>query len=292
MHHPEPASTDERIDVFFVGVGKCGTSWIYDYLRRRHDVGTARIKETYLLDNPAGQHAQLLEHLFSNVRPRCDFSNLYYWDQEAPQKIRKHNPNAKVVVTVRLPSERIASHFGFEQRGGNFVGMSIEKYLVDRGDPMQMVERSDYAQICDRFEAVLNRNHLLVLPLEALRSSPQKYADVLCDFIDVAPTTLSESDTERVLSRGVARSVALSRLAKRLAGQLRRRRAVVLLGKLKTTPWISKVLYRSDTTTTTSAEAARIADIEGIRELDATYFDFLRTWAPELHSSVPESSDS
>ena len=36
----------DQIDVFFVGPGKCGTTWLFEALRRHPEVAVPRVKET------------------------------------------------------------------------------------------------------------------------------------------------------------------------------------------------------------------------------------------------------
>ena len=42
----------ERVKFFFVGVGKCGTSWIFEIARKKALMSVPKIKEPYIIDEP------------------------------------------------------------------------------------------------------------------------------------------------------------------------------------------------------------------------------------------------
>lgn len=264
---------EATIDVFFIGVGKCGTSWIYKHLTKRSDVGVPSIKEPYVLNSPPEKYAEVIADLYGAQRPRCDFSNVYYWDPTIPSKIIEHNPDAKVVLTVRKPSKRVSSHFGFLQRNGEFVGMDLVEYL-DSGDPEDLVARSDYQRVLDRVTAVTQREKILVLPLELLSSDAQLYADRLADFLDLPRREVDDSDREKVLGRASARMPVINRAAKTLATAMRERGHLKMLSKLKESEQVRSVLFRSSTDGAGSdLDETRFP--ASLKALDGAYLDFL-----------------
>lgn len=263
---------EAMIDVFFIGVGKCGTSWIYKYLTKRGDAGVPSIKEPYVLNNPPEKHAEVIADLYGSQRPRCDFSNVYYWDPTIPKKIIEHNPDAKVVLTVRKPSQRVSSHFGFLQRNGEYVGMDLVEYL-NSGDPDQLVARSDYQSILDRVAAVTSQENILVMPLELLSANPQRYADRLADFLDLARREIDESDRERVLGRASARIPVVNRAAKGLATAMRERGYLKLLSKLKESERVRSLLFTRNNEGGSDLDASQLPT--PLKALDEAYPDFL-----------------
>lgn len=272
---PDPQNGDAKIDVFFIGVGKCGTSWIYKHLSRRGDIGVPKIKEPYVLNSPVEEHAAIIEDLYDDRRPRCDFSNVYYWDESIPNRIVEHNPDAKIVLTVRKPSKRVSSHFGFIQRNGEHVNNSVVEYL-QRGDPHDLVKRSDYQEIYDRYSSIIAKDRILVLPLELLSSDVQEYANRLAKFLDVPERVVDESDSQKVLGRSSARMPFVSRSAKKLAEQLRARGYLKLLSGFKESSLVRKLLF-------SSADAAPDQNFAyedlpvALRNLDDSYENFLET---------------
>ena len=273
-------ANDPKIDVFFIGVGKCGTSWIYKHLSRRGDIGVPKIKEPYILNHPRHEQASQIEALYDEQRPRCDFSNVYYWDTSIPEKIAEHNPEAKIVLTVRKPSKRVQSHFAFLQRNGEFVDRGLVDYL-NSGDSEQLVERSDYQRVLDRFGDALADDQLLVLPLELLAANTEQYAHTLAEFLGVPKLALSEEDTQTVLGRSSARSPFLSRAAKRLAGQLRDRGYLVALARLKELSIIQRMLFSQSSPANAEIDVNELP--KRLKDLDAAYPNFLRRYGVHLN---------
>ena len=266
-------ANDHTIDVFFIGVGKCGTSWIYKHLSRRGDVGVPKIKEPYILNQPVERRPQMIRDLYDDRRPRCDFSNVYYWDSSIPQKIAEHNPDAKIVLTVRKPSKRVSSHFAFLQRNGDFVDMDLLEYL-DSGDQEELIGRSDYQKIYDRYTNVFPRDQVLVLPLELLSADVQEYASRLAAFLGIPEREVNESDSEKVLGRSSARLPLLSRSAKQLAELLRARGHLKLLSSLKESMLVRKLLFRRSSTDPSDEITSEQLPAE-LRRLDDSYGAFV-----------------
>lgn len=266
----KPATDEASIDVFFIGVGKCGTSWIYRHLTRRGDIGVPEIKEPYVLNNSPEDQAAVVAKLYGSKRPRCDFSNVYYWDESIPAKVIENNPNAKIVLTVRKPSKRIASHFAFLQRNGEHVDSTVGEYLA-AGDPHELVARSDYQRIFDRFSEVVDSDRILVLSLEQLADDVQTYADRLAEFLEVETRVVDAMDTEKVLGRSSARFPAVSRMAKKAAEVLREQGYLKVLSRFKESALIRRALFQQ-------VEGAQDQDVRWPAEvelLDSQYAEFL-----------------
>lgn len=252
---------------FFVGVGKCGTSWLYDFLRSTGMVDVPKIKEPYLVDMPAPERSAALARLYANDRrPKADFSNLYYWDADNAAKIRDLNPDARVVVTVRRPSGRALSHFRFLRRNGIIDDSTFESYL-ERGDEHAVVARSDYHPIVERYEQALGASQVLVLPLELLRSDPATYVERLGAFLEVELPRPTEADAAPVLGAQEPRVRLLAKAGWLLGGWLRRRGLLRVLASFKESAVVRRVLFRD-----AAGAAPTIQNMPPrLTELDASY---------------------
>lgn len=274
MSHYRSGKPTETVRYFFVGVGKCGTSWQYEFLSRNGAIATPSLKEPYLIDMTPDERRATIAALYPDRgnRQMADFSTLYYWDPENPRKIHDYASNAKIVFTVRRPSDRILSHFGFLRRNGMTTAETVAEYLAG-GDPDAIVDRSDYETFVNRYLKIFGRDAVLVLPLEVLRSDPQAYANRMLDFLEIPRVTLDGKDHQIVLKAAEPRSRMVARLAKVVARGLRRMGLLGLLGRLKRTEAIHRLLYRPavarEPVTDFGPASARVA------ALDAGYSDFL-----------------
>jgi hypothetical protein len=271
MVQSKMSSEDVKVKYFFVGVGKCGTSWLYEFLKRHDLVSVPTLKEPYLIDESPERQAAIIEKLYSRTEGMADFSNTYYWDLENAQKIKDYNPDARIVITTRLPSKRIISHFGFLRRNGLVSEETVAEYLAGN-DPEEIVARSHYRRIIERYVAAFGENKVIVLPLEQLQQEPQLYADRLCSFLDIRQHVLDENDIKPVLKKARARSVILARSAKFLANGFRRFGLLTLLGHLKSSKLIRSLLF-------TEAVGDEKSDFgqhhQEIEKLDADYLNLL-----------------
>jgi hypothetical protein len=260
-----------KIDFFFPGVGKCGTTWVYAFLSDHSDVSTPRIKEPYFLDMEPEEQQRRMNELFPNVHvPLCDFSNTYFMDTLNPLIMRAHNSNARAILTVRRPSDRIWSHFRFLQQHARISARTLGAYFAD-GDAHHLVHRSDYRPIIERYRTAMGPGSVHVLPLELLQAVPQAYANELTTMLGIAPVSLSPSRAAPVMAGGRARNHAAVAVARRVADSLRKRGHLEALGRLKDNNLVNRLLFKS--------EGGRASPYEqfppAVAELDRDYPDLL-----------------
>ncbi len=262
----------QKVKYFFVGVGKCGTSWLYEFLKRHEITSVPSLKEPYLIDQPASKQQDIIDKLYSNPVKMCDFSNLYYWDIDNPQKIYDYNNASKIIITVRQPSLRIISHFGFSKQNGLIREETIGEYLLN-GDFLHIVARSDYAKMIERYVSKFGRDNVLILPLEQLKNTPQIYVDRLLAFLEEPQFALSDDDIKPTLKSARARSLIVAKSGKQLAVILRSFGMLSLLGRLKSSKIIRSILFK---TVESSNEDVSFANrTKEINELDQAYSKLL-----------------
>ena len=258
---------DSKVSYFFVGVGKCGTSWLYEFFKRHNLISVPLLKEPYLIGKPPEDQTAIIEKLYDSRNDMADFSTLYYWDPENAQQIYEYNPNARVLITIRMPSERIVSHFHFLRRSGMVQEETIAEYL-ESGDREDIVKRSSYREMIQRYTDVFGPKQIILLPLEQLNRSPQLYVDRLCDFLGVPRVSLDEEDLKPVLQKARARSMVLSRIAKFSPTTLRKLGLLTLLGRLKASTMLRAILFKDVTTKEEVVWGARKHEID---EMDSDY---------------------
>ena len=233
----------EKVKFFFVGVCKCGTSWIFEIARKKALMSVPKIKEPYIIDESPEKREKMVRSLYDSYSEMADFSNVYYWDPDNAQKIFEYNPDALIIITVRKPSKRIVSHFEFLKRNGMHTSLSLAEYL-EKGDSDHIVARSEYPEMIRRYETVFGKDNVLILPLEQLKSEPQTYLDRLTQFCSLPSLQLEEEDKSPVLKRATTRSPLLARSAKGVAVLFRKLKLLKILGKLKDSKVIRGILYR------------------------------------------------
>lgn len=123
-----------KVDFFVVGAARCGTTSLYNYLIQHPEIYLPKIKELNyfsevaskdlsLYDKPKkGQfyHTKIIKslsvykQLFSDAlesQVKGDISPSYMWDINTAERIYEHNPDAKIIISLRNPVARAFSHY-------------------------------------------------------------------------------------------------------------------------------------------------------------------------------------
>lgn len=154
----------------FIGVGaqKCASTWIYDILADHPDVGLSQQKEIDFFSYHYDHGLQWYEHNFPPSDGRTvtgEISPSYFHEPAVPERVRRHYPEAKLIVSLRNPIKRAISNHIHEIRIGHLTGddLSFEKGLENNPT---YVDQGLYAQHLERWLQYFPRNQILVLLFE------------------------------------------------------------------------------------------------------------------------------
>jgi len=161
-------------NIFLVGVQKAGTTSLYHYLRKHSDIFGPEIKdynnshpfftnEEYFQNNKAD-----FEKLFSDnstilnvITSEVEFIE----DIEYLKRIKKYSPNAKIVVSLRNPIERLKSMYKFyNQIGSNPEGLNFEDALTQKSE--LYIQRSLYYNKIMNLYKVFDSNQIKIVYFE------------------------------------------------------------------------------------------------------------------------------
>lgn len=130
------------VDFFVIGVARGGTTSLYNYLQQHPGIFLPKVKEcnffsevdsldkeVYLKPEKNKEyHMKIIRDeavyfsLFQNSRDsqlKGEISPSYLWDKNAAERIFKHNPNAKLLISLRNPIERAHSHYLMNYQTGH-----------------------------------------------------------------------------------------------------------------------------------------------------------------------------
>lgn len=154
-----------------MGAAKSGTSALCDYLGQHPQIYVPRQKELHYFNTDlivAGRRAYDLPRYLAYFNGKTSFlcgegSVWYLYSAEAPYHIHRHNPNAKILISLRNPAEALWSLYTHRQFRGN-----------------PHARRLDLRQLLNRERKILKRCQLLKkrvsvadLYLDIVRYSPQ-----------------------------------------------------------------------------------------------------------------------
>jgi hypothetical protein len=186
-------SDKKSIKYFFVGPPKTGTTWIYEVLKNHVDISLSnQTKELEFFNKNYDKGITWYHNAFDlNGRKSCDISTSYFTSHKACKRIKKYNPEAKIIITIRNPVNRLISHYKHNIRFGIIKKKPILKAIADHPN---LVENSLYSKYIRMWISNFGVQNVLVLPLEMLSDQSQLYINKLEKFMNVK-IELNESRT-------------------------------------------------------------------------------------------------
>jgi len=240
----------KRVNFFVIGAAKCGTTTLYARLNAhpevflsplkepnhysRADLDPARFSKAFKtntkldLTDYLAQADPLPDMQVGFVQSEADYARLfsgatdahrvvgecstsYLWSPSAPEALHAAHPEAKIVVALRDPVERIFSHYLMARKYGFVKGSVVEAVKADLAHPDPSWGRSELFVELSLYEAQIARwrahfpdDQLLVLEPGALRKD-ETWHD-LQTWLGLTPRDLSDS-----AGSGDANTAGLSR---------------------------------------------------------------------------------
>lgn len=207
-----------------IGAEKAATTWLYDQLRRHPDIFMPRVKEIHFFNrrnsrlqlrrNYEQHDASWYRYFFrrrSGESAIGEATPMYLCDEVAPERIRHHLPDVKLIASLRYPVDRAYSHY-WDARGKGHTDKSFEQIVGER-DP-RFIERGCYDEQLRRYLSLFDRRKLLILIHEELFSHPVRSLNRVCSFLDVDDTFFQDQSwiTEKVNRSSQVRSTVVHRM--------------------------------------------------------------------------------
>lgn len=190
-------------DFVIAGAPRCGTTSLWTWLESRDDVCLASLKEPrfftaevgFLEDGATdaqpwsgswGRGWDWYESLYSDCTSglRGEGSTAYFYAPDAAERMRAHAPNARIVILLRDPAERMASHYHLERRSIDGLPASFDE-AVREGHPRLAHHRlvSKYALHIARFQSHFPSDQLHLVLFDDLQSDPDGVTTGILDFL-------------------------------------------------------------------------------------------------------------
>ncbi|MGP9806428.1 sulfotransferase family protein [Paracoccus sp. NSM] len=194
------------VEIVIAGVQKCGTTSMHRYLAAHPQIIAGRSKELHFFDDPAidwerpdysaytaqfpGHHPGLL---------RLDASPSYVYLPHCLERLRRWNPQVRLILVFRDPLERAWSHWAMRRRRGV---ESLDFDAAIRAEPGRIaaaapgdisykahayVDRGRYGSQLARALDVFAAEQILCLTSEALRADPASVLEQVSAHLGIAP---------------------------------------------------------------------------------------------------------
>jgi len=244
--------------VFGIGVPRSGTTWLHANLAAHPAVhalykGINYFNSSYVLKKTGAHYERGDAWYLSRFRPEpgqicADVCVSYFVDKDACRRIRKFNPEAKIVITLRNPYEAVHSHYIQYLRGYNLKKTFLE---VIRANENNFLEANLLHAHLMRFFSAFDRNNLLICLYEDLQKDPRAYARRIYRFLGVDEDFVPPAVDREVNQRQSVRSVRLRNLQSGLTEAVRSRPRLFsmvnwIYDHVIPREWVYKVLALND----------------------------------------------
>lgn len=199
--------------VLIIGAMKCGTTSLFDYLKKHPAICPACDKEPEFFSEHQKHGVEVVDYndLWSFDASRHRYAleastgyTKYPMETRVPQRIAAYGLNPKFIYLVRNPFDRIESQYDFSR---------VKKPAVAIDDPYH-VELSDYYLQLQQYQPYFARERFLILDFDEMVQAPVKTLDRVYEFLDIErhyPLQFRASNVTRRQPKSLA-----SRLMKRL----------------------------------------------------------------------------
>ncbi|MBB3048810.1 uncharacterized protein YozE (UPF0346 family) [Litorivivens lipolytica] len=136
----------------------------------------------------AEQYQQAFSHATCNsVLGEGSVSYLYY--EGVAQRIYAHNPNAKIIISLRNPVDRAFSHYLMDKRIGH-ISATIEEVFtkpdIFTKHYQQYFLLGRYYEQIKRYIDTFSANQVMVIWDHQLRNDHKNTLELICEFLEVA----------------------------------------------------------------------------------------------------------
>jgi len=261
-HEPEGGEhVPHSPNFIYIGPDKAGSSWLHEVLIRHDSIFMPPAKDLYFFDRYYGRGMPWYLAHFDGAGPQHavvgEVCQDYLFHPQAPERIRESLGDVRFMVTLRDPAERAFSSYLYMLKQGETPGTFLEA-LESRPE---LLDHGRYATSLARFEEMFGDDSVFVAVFDDLVKDPQVFIDRLLEWLQVDPMVLPEDLVEARLPAGKARSVLLSRIARRGSEFVREHNGANLIGHVKRSALVQRVLYRElgeDKPTMTETERAAV----------------------------------
>ena len=243
-----------RPNLFIIGAPKCGTSSLFNWLIAHPDVcGSLKKEPFFLMDsghplanqcsvNTVGMeaYAKLFPKDAGRYKYIIEATTHYIYQDNALNTIASW-PDAKIIIVMRKPEERVFSSFVYSKYNLSRLNREISfrqyisiissgkslypEFCLDRGSAYVLerdIDYSKYIKYVKKWTAALGRSRVFPVLLENIHADQGREVKVICNWLGLANDEFSASRNNIVKNKTeINRSEIIHRAVLRLNGAFR-----------------------------------------------------------------------
>ena len=236
--------TQRLPNFIYIGPSKAGSTWLHEVLITHPQIYLSAAKDLYFFDRYFDRGMDWYAGHFTGIQPQHtvvgEVCQEYLSSPEAPERMRSClGPDLRLMVTLRDPVARAFSGYLYMRKHGVFEGTFREALETRPG----MFYHSSYATLLSRYLERYDRSVIHCAVFDDLAADPQSFVDETLSWLEVEPMQLTEKQLAAQLPASKARSLPLAKAAKQGANWARQHNAATIVGVVKRSPVVQKVLY-------------------------------------------------
>jgi len=175
-----------KVNAFIIGVQKAGTTSLYEWLIQHQDIyGESALKDyPFFIDETLYSKGDTcFEDQFRDVKnEKIIISGCvdYIENPESLERIKRYNPEVKVIVLLREPEDRIRSAFNFLRQLAKEENDDINS-AIEQDE--EYIERSLYGKKLEHLFRIFNSSNIKIIFFEELIKNPEAVIDKTISFL-------------------------------------------------------------------------------------------------------------
>ena len=245
----------------YIGPDKAGSSWLHEILLTHPQVYLTPAKDLYYFDRYYDRGTDWYAEQFKQATAEHivvgEVCQDYLFHPEAPQRMAQTLGAPRLMVSLRDPVERAWSSWLYARKHGLWpedFGTALR--TVD-----ELLEHGRYASGLDRFSQHFARELVHIAVFDDLEADPQAFLDATTDFLGIDRLPLSDEERQARLPAARARSVGVANAVRRTADWVREHDGARLVGAVKRSSLVQKILYQRIDKTQVRPDRASVAYI-------------------------------
>lgn len=175
-----------KVDFIGIGMPRCATTWIYECLKEHPDICMSSEKETEFFSNYYEKGLDYYQSFFdckNKKQLKGEFTPHYIWqDKEVIKRIKNHNSDIKLIVSLRNPVERLFSSYQYLKAQGEKQSLVSFEEALEQG---LMEDKVKYYEELQRWLEEFPREKVLILFFEDIKKDPKAFIQDIYRFLEV-----------------------------------------------------------------------------------------------------------
>lgn len=177
-----------KLDFIGIGVQKAATSWLFQCLLEHPEIKVGKEKEVNFFNFKYHFGYHWYHRLFEFGSWKTgEFSTLYFWDKNVPERIHLYRSDIKLILCLRNPVDRAYSQHQHEVRRGRVSGELLDFDLAIQSNP-SYINQGLYASHLKNYLKHFKLEQIFICFQEEIGSNPDQVLLRLYEFLNLDTT--------------------------------------------------------------------------------------------------------